>query len=202
MKTFFLNTENSSKLGDTTVANMIRTAGKTHLWGERTSEIDTIVIHFMSDRIRHPQATFKQDNLISIFVEYDVSAHYLILRTGTVLNLVPESAKAWHAGGSIMPEPDNRTGVNDFSIGIELAGSENHPFTPNQYKSLNRLIMSIKNRHTITSILGHEDISGERAVSMGIRQDVKIDPGPQFKWSFIGNKLFKFNPESTLKRYV
>lgn len=185
MKPFFLDAENSSKLNETTVGNAIQSAGKTHIWGERTSEIDTIVIHFMSDRVRHPRSPFKQDHLISIFIEYDVSSHYLILRDGTVLHLVPESEKAWHAGGSIMPEPDNRTGVNDFSIGIELAGSELQPFTKSQYRSLNSLIRKIKTRHAIRSIVGHEEISGERAVSMKIRADCKIDPGPLFDWNQI-----------------
>ncbi len=99
-----------------------------------------------------------------------------------------------------MPEPDNRTGVNDFSIGIELAGSEQKPFTQKQYRSLKSLLVQIKNRENIRSILGHEDISGERAVSLGIRQDCKIDPGPFFDWDCIGGKKLAEEKSSSAKK--
>jgi len=182
---FLLDAENSSNLGDSTVGNAIRQTGQDQLWAERSSPVDTIVIHFMSDRFRHPRAPFKKENLIFTFIEYGVSAHYLILRNGMILNLVPEQKKAWHAGGSIMPEPDNRTGVNDFSIGIELAGSELHAYTDRQYQSLKSLIADIRRRHEIIYLVGHETISGQRAVDLGIRGDCKIDPGPNFDWKRI-----------------
>ncbi len=180
-----LDRENSSRLGMTTVGTSIESLGEEHLWGDRGSSIDTIVLHFMSDRFRSPANPYDRDSLISIFLEFGVSAHYLILRDGKVLQLVPEENKAWHAGGSIMPEPDNRKAVNDFSIGIEMAGSEMDPFTEAQNKSVKQLIKEIESRHTIKNILGHEHISGERAVELGVRQDCKIDPGPHFNWDRI-----------------
>lgn len=182
---FLLSVENSSRFENSTVATQLNSKSVEHLWSERSLNIDTVVVHFMSDRFRSPENPYERDKLISIFLEYEVSAHYLILRDGKVLQLVPEEEKAWHAGGSIMPDPDNRVGVNEFSIGIELAGSELEPFTEMQYCSLKEVLKGIKSRHAIKNIVGHEDISGEQAVVMGLRKDVKIDPGPQFHWEII-----------------
>lgn len=178
----FLQRENSSRLGETTVGTAVKASGHDHLWGERESAIDTIILHYMSDRFRSPDDPYNREKLLSIFCEYGVSAHYLVLRDGNVLHLVPEENKAWHAGGSIMPAPDNRTGVNDFSIGIELAGSELEPFTELQYNALSFLLFQLHGRYHIENVLGHEHISGERAVEQGLRKDEKIDPGPQFDW--------------------
>ncbi len=183
-----LNSENKSGLADTTVGTTLKSRNIDHLWSERSAEIDTVVIHFMSDRFRSPDSPYEKEKLLSIFIEYEVSAHYLILRDGEILNLVPETMKAWHAGPSIMPEPDNRTGVNDFSVGIELAGSEIDSFSEEQYRSLNSLLNNVCRRHNIRSITGHEDIAGERAVSLKLRKEKKIDPGPQFIWSKISVK--------------
>jgi len=179
---FYLSRENSFCVEGETVEKRLSDSGIDHLWSDRESQVDTIVVHFMSDRFRKPDAPYEFESLVNIFIEYGVSAHYLIGRDGGVVRLVPEEKKAWHAGGSVMPEPDSRVGVNDFSIGIELAGSELESFTDEQYHSLNAVIKSVKSRHSITTILGHEDISGERAVELGLRRDVKVDPGVHFQW--------------------
>ncbi|HEY3416512.1 MAG TPA: N-acetylmuramoyl-L-alanine amidase, partial [Armatimonadota bacterium] len=90
---------------------------------------------------------------------------------------------AWHAGGSIMPAPDNRRNVNRFSIGIENVATASSGFTDAQYRALSALITDIKHRHSIKHIVGHDQIGGERAVGMGLRRDVKPDPGPRFDWA-------------------
>lgn len=185
----YLNSENSIKLGDKTVGTLLCESKCTQLYSERTQKIDTIVLHYMSNCIAKPQSPFETEDLLQIFVTYGVSAHYLIQRDGTIYNLVPPVHKAWHAGGSIMPAPDNRVGVNDFSIGIELAGGEFAPFTEAQYESLRLLIKEIAEQFSIQTILGHEDIAGERAVTAKIRKDVKIDPGPQFDWEKLQKAL-------------
>ncbi len=190
IESLLLTSENSSRLKETTVGRFIEESGNSELWSERTSEVDTIVVHFMSDRFRSPKSPYEKDALVSIFIEYGVSAHYLILRDGRVLNLVPEDKKAWHAGGSIMPSPDNRTSVNDFSIGIELAGSELEEFSEKQYSSLNILISDIGKRHSVRALIGHEDIAGERAVEMSLRKDIKCDPGACFEWSKVNALKF------------
>ena len=90
-----------------------------------------------------------------------------------------------------MPEPDNRTGVNDFSIGIELMATEKSGFTELQYKSLCNLCDSIETRYGRTfKYVGHDQVSGERAVSLGLRKEIKQDPGDLFDWQY-----FFFNME-------
>jgi AmpD protein len=91
--------------------------------------------------------------------------------------------KAWHAGGSIMPEPDNRRAVNDFSIGIELMATAASGFTTAQYRTLARLSVDIERRHARGfSYAGHDQIAGERAVALGLRAEKKVDPGALFGW--------------------
>ncbi|MBX3728490.1 MAG: N-acetylmuramoyl-L-alanine amidase [Candidatus Sumerlaeia bacterium] len=116
-----------------------------------------------------------------IFEAYKVSAHYIIARDGTIVRLVPDNDRAWHAGQSTMPT-DGRQGVNNFSIGIELMSS--HPkddptvvtpqdaYTEAQYASLTRLIAMFCEKHPITAVVGHDEIAPGR----------KTDPGPLFQW--------------------
>ena len=158
------------------------------IWGERsgTSEIDTVVIHAMSASGVSPENPFSVNNCIQILIDYDVSAHYLIDRGGNIIQLVPEDKKAWHAGISRMPAPDNRDGVNDFSIGIELIGNEEEPFEEAQYNALNFLLGDIKKRrNTVKNIVGHQHIATQELVDLGLRKDVKWDPGKMFDWGKI-----------------
>jgi len=120
-----------------------------------------------------------------IFRDYGVSSHYVIDRNGNIYLLVPEAKKAWHAGVSQMPAPDNRKNVNDFSIGIELIGDEEVPFEEAQYSALNFLLKDIKKRHDIKHIVGHQHIATQKMVEAGLRKDAKWDPGKQFDWSKI-----------------
>jgi len=161
--------------------------GERNLWEERTAniEIDTIVIHAMSASNVFPKFPFSVKKCIKIFEKYDVSSHYLIDRTGKIYQLVPEEKKAWHAGVSKMPAPDNRNGINDFSIGIELIGNEELPFEEKQYESLNLLLTDIKKRRQIKFIVGHSQIATQELVDLGLRKDVKWDPGKMFDWSQI-----------------
>lgn len=99
-----------------------------------------------------------------------VSSHFLIRRNGQVIQFVPCQRRAWHAGVS---EWQGRTRCNDFSIGIELEGSDFVPFESPQYLALARLTRYIKRRYPIQSIVGHSDIAPGR----------KTDPGPFFDWA-------------------
>jgi AmpD protein len=78
--------------------------------------------------------------------------------------------RAWHAGVSNW---NGRERCNDFSVGIELEGSDFEAFEPTQYKTLKVLIASITNTYPIQAIVGHSDIAPIR----------KTDPGPYFDWS-------------------
>lgn len=103
-----------------------------------------------------------------------VSAHVLIQRDGTVVQFVPFDKKAWHAGKSCF---EGREECNDFSIGIELEGTDDVPFTPIQYEHLasitKALLLSYPALNT-QRITGHADIAPGR----------KTDPGPCFDWAF------------------
>ncbi len=183
-----LSAKNSFRLGGKRLGDSLSDRSLANLWEERSKSVDTIVIHCMCN----PQAgadRFALEAILPLFLLYEVSAHFLILRDGEVLRLVPTAQKAWHAGPSEMPVPDSRSAVNDFSIGIELAGDTATPFTAEQYQSLNALLATLKEKYPITAILGHSDIAGEALVQKGKRTEAKVDPGPHFKWDIIGGKV-------------
>ncbi len=98
-----------------------------------------------------------------------VSAHFLIQRTGNVIQFVPCGKRAWHAGVSVWR---GRTACNNFSIGIELEGTDCLPFSDQQYVALIRLTRVLKRAFPIREITGHSDIAPGR----------KTDPGPMFDW--------------------
>jgi AmpD protein len=101
-----------------------------------------------------------------------VSAHLFIRRDGEVVQFVPFHARAWHAGVSRW---DGRERVNDFSIGIELEGSDHVPFEAAQYRILARVTRALMQAYpgiTRERIVGHADIAPGR----------KTDPGPHFDW--------------------
>jgi N-acetyl-anhydromuramoyl-L-alanine amidase len=102
-----------------------------------------------------------------------VSAHLLIRRDGEVIQFVPFHARAWHAGVSQFA---GRTRVNDFSIGIELEGSDYAPFEEAQYRALAAVTRALQATYpdiTAERIVGHSDIAPDR----------KTDPGPYFNWA-------------------
>lgn len=104
-----------------------------------------------------------------------VSAHLLIRRDGTALQFVALDRRAWHAGAS---RHCGREGCNDFSIGIELEGTDKLPYSSLQYWRLTRLIGQIIQLYPAISterIVGHSDIAPTR----------KTDPGPAFDWSYL-----------------
>jgi N-acetyl-anhydromuramoyl-L-alanine amidase len=101
-----------------------------------------------------------------------VSTHLLIRRDGTVMQFVPFHRRAWHAGDSRFR---GRTRCNDFSLGIELEGTDEDCYTDVQYKQLAAVIRAICAAYPAMSnrsIAGHCDISPGR----------KSDPGPAFDW--------------------
>jgi N-acetyl-anhydromuramyl-L-alanine amidase AmpD len=182
---FLLDLTNTALIEGVSVAERIRLANKEHLWSEREGRvIDTVVIHYASARAIDPKRAFDMNLIIKIFCDLGVSSHYLITRKGAIFLLVPEDKKAWHCGGSIMPEPDNRRGVNDFSIGIELIATDVSGFTKKQYASLAWLRSDMEKRLQKTLLFtGHENIAGQRAIQLGLRKDCKVDPGEAFDWN-------------------
>lgn len=98
-----------------------------------------------------------------------VSSHFFIRRDGRVMQYASANARAWHAGASSFR---GRVKCNDFSIGVELEGSDFTPFEPVQYEALARLTAALAQRYPLTDIQGHEHIAPGR----------KTDPGPRFDW--------------------
>lgn len=98
-----------------------------------------------------------------------VSAHFLIRRDGTALQFVSTLDRAWHAGLSSF---SGRERCNDFSVGIELEGTDASEFCDAQYRTLAALTAALRARHPITDVRGHEHIAPGR----------KTDPGPYFDW--------------------
>jgi len=142
--------------------------------------IELIVIH----NISLPPGVFDGDAVIELFTNrldwdahpyfqtirgLEVSAHFFIRRDGTLIQFVPCTLRAWHAGVSCWRE---RERCNDFSIGIELEGTDDLPFTEAQYATLIPLVQSLQQAYPIQAVVGHSDIAAGR----------KTDPGPHFAW--------------------
>ena len=98
-----------------------------------------------------------------------VSAHLLIERGGAVTQFVSFNDRAWHAGVSLF---EGRAACNDFSVGIELEGTDFEPFSGVQYTALNSIIGALLTAYPIKAVRGHCDIAPDR----------KTDPGPFFDW--------------------
>jgi AmpD protein len=139
-----------------------------------------IVIH----NISLPPGQFSGDGIVELFTnrldptahpyyaeiaQLRVSAHFLIRRRGELTQFVPCGQRAWHAGVSNW---HGRERCNDFSIGVELEGSDDRPFTEAQYRRLAALIRKLRRAYPITDIAGHADVAPGR----------KTDPGPYFDW--------------------
>lgn len=103
-----------------------------------------------------------------------VSSHVLITREGELVQFVSFNDRAWHAGNSCYQDTEN---CNDFSIGIELEGTDDQPFTEAQYQTLLPLLAAIQQAYpaTLGHVAGHSEIAPNR----------KTDPGPCFDWSRI-----------------
>lgn len=147
------------------------------------AEISLIVIH----NISLPPCQFGGNGIIELFTNclnpdehpyyaqiytQKVSAHFLIRRDGELIQFVSCLLRAWHAG---LSNWQGRERCNDFSIGIELEGSDVEAFEEAQYVTLNALIDCLKKSYPIQAVTGHSDIAPNR----------KTDPGPYFEWAKI-----------------
>ncbi len=158
----------------------------------KTINIDLLVIH----NISLPPGEFggsaveefflNQLNCDSLLAYQDikdlkVSSHLFIRRDGSVIQFVPLHLRAWHAGVSSFKGREN---CNDFSIGIELEGTDTEPYTMIQYDHLVKITAEIMEHYsgiTKERIVGHQTIAPNR----------KTDPGPSFKWDYFFTLLEK-----------
>ncbi|MFT9598675.1 N-acetylmuramoyl-L-alanine amidase [Mesobacillus sp.] len=160
-----------------------------------------IVLHFISNAATNPENPYIYEDIRKIFIDYDVSPHYMIDREGEIYFLLPESRAARHAGKGELPTyMEYSDQLNKYSIGIELMAigtesemqqmmsTENYKqipqehigYTEAQYKALNLLIDDILARNKQvkrdrTHIIGHDEYAPER----------KTDPGELFEWEKI-----------------
>lgn len=119
-------------------------------------------------------------------VDVEVSAHFFIRRDGELIQFVSLEDRAWHAGQSCFEKQDN---CNDYSIGIELEGTDQDPYSDAQYQSLCSLTEELHQRYpdiTAERITGHEQIAPGR----------KTDPGPEFDWArYLSTLSFNHNQQ-------
>lgn len=152
--------------------------------------VDLIVIHGIS----LPPGSYAGDEVEAFFqyrLEADrhpyystirslrVSAHFYVRRDGRLIQFVPVHERAWHAGAS---QYGARDACNDFSVGIELEGTDEEPYDARQYPVLAALIAALREAYpTLASgaLAGHADIAPGR----------KTDPGPHFDWACLGRAL-------------
>ena len=145
------------------------------------TDIDLLVIH----NISLPAGHFGGPHVADLFtgrLDYnadpsfaglrglEVSAHFLLRRDGGVVQFVSASERAWHAGQSCF---EGRAACNQFSIGIEMEGSDFVEFTPEQYMALAALTLALQSRYPLAAVVGHEHVAPGR----------KTDPGPCFDWN-------------------
>lgn len=160
--------------------------------------VDTVVVH----NISLPPGEFGGDHIQALFgnsldptihpyfeeiCHLQVSAHVLVDRNGQCVQFVPFDKRAWHAGQSSYR---GRERFNDFSIGIELEGSDHVPYTAVQYEQLARLTIALMNSYPAIksdSIVGHDQIAPGR----------KTDPGPAFDWPRFRGLLVALDPRQT-----
>ena len=146
-------------------------------------DISLLVIHSISlppkkyntdhiERFFLNELDFSSHNFYKNIDGMKVSAHVLIKRNGEIIQFVPFNKRAWHAGVSTFNGKDD---CNNFSIGIELEGSDDDIFEDIQYEQLSLITSLLMQEYDLISksnIKGHSDIAPER----------KTDPGPLFDW--------------------
>jgi AmpD protein len=148
------------------------------------TELGLIVVHGISlppgqfgngwiERLFRNDLPAAADPYFATIEGVEVSAHMLIGRDGALTQFVPFDKRAWHAGRSSYC---GRTACNDFSVGIELEGTDDVPYTTAQYRSLTSLIGALRRAYPslrTAEVVGHSDIAPDR----------KTDPGPAFDWA-------------------
>lgn len=159
--------------------------------------IDLLVVHNISlppGRFGGPYITdlflnrldYEADPYFDQLRSLRVSAHFLVRRDGAVIQFVSANDRAWHAGVSHFC---GRERCNDFSIGIELEGTDDEPFEEAQYAALAALTAALQYRYALKNVTGHEHIAPGR----------KTDPGPHFDWEYYRSRYLHLVRVATKK---
>lgn len=147
----------------------------------REARVSLVVIHNISlppgcyggglvERLFLNQLDAGTDGFLARVAGARVSAHFFIDRSGRCIQFVSCLDRAWHAGSSLFR---GRQRCNDFSVGVELEGSDFEPFTDAQYVAINALLPALAAAYPLEAVVGHSDIAIDR----------KTDPGPFFDWA-------------------
>jgi AmpD protein len=153
-------------------------------------EPDLIVVHGISlppgrfgegwiDRFFLNELPAAADPYFSTIADLRVSAHALVARDGALTQYVSFNRRAWHAGKSAHC---GRTACNDFSVGIELEGTDELPYEPAQYEQLVQVVRALRRAYPSlrsADVVGHHEISPGR----------KTDPGASFDWPLLRRLL-------------
>jgi len=151
--------------------------------------VDGALVHFISAQNILPDDPFNREAIISIFEDYKLSAHSLIERDGTEIELVPDLHKAYHAGYSRM---NGRDGCNSFTKGYELVGGTDWPYTDEQILTLGTALAQDMTEHRFTSewVQGHDKVRADwiarypdKAKAKKVAK--KVDPGDHFPWEIL-----------------
>jgi AmpD protein len=154
------------------------------------TKLDLIVVHGISlppgrfgegwiDRFFCNELPAAADPYFATIADARVSAHVLVSRDGALTQYVSFNRRAWHAGKS---SHGGRTACNDFSVGIELEGTDDLPYARQQYEALASLIAALRRAYSSlvgADVVGHSDIAPGR----------KTDPGPAFDWQRLRDLL-------------
>jgi len=146
--------------------------------------LDLMVVHGISlppgrfgegwiDRFFLNELPAAADPYFATIAEMKVSAHAFVARDGSLTQYVSFNRRAWHAGRSTYR---GRSACNDFSVGIELEGTDELPYMPAQYQKLAALVRALRRAYPslrAADIVGHSDIAPGR----------KTDPGTAFDWA-------------------
>lgn len=150
------------------------------------AQVSLVVIHnislppddFSGDRVEQFFANRLDPNAHPYFATIAglrVSSHFLIRRSGRVVQFVACDQRAWHAGKSTWQGRDD---CNDYSVGIELQGNDVLPYSKSQYQSLWALIDALRARYPINAVAGHCHVAPGR----------KTDPGAVFDWAALSRR--------------
>ncbi len=142
--------------------------------------VDLLVLHNISlppgrfgngrvERLFCNETQPAQHPFLALLAGLQVSAHFLVERDGRLTQFVSVDQRAWHAGASCF---EGRSGCNDFSVGVELEGTDFTEFEPAQYATLARLTRALRAVLSLRAVRGHSHVAAGR----------KTDPGPLFDW--------------------
>lgn len=148
---------------------------------ESGSEVTLLVVHSISlppacyggdaiDRLFTNCLDAREHPYFEAIAPLRVSAHFLVRRDGAVTQFVPVQRRAWHAGPSSWRA---RARCNDFSVGVELEGTDTDPFEPAQYASLAQIVRALRSALPLRQFAAHSDVAPGR----------KTDPGAGFDWT-------------------